>query len=145
MYQLTENGNFVLQQDGAYYEKDTLQLEKNFLANYPTAQVTATNLSQRMTGFAATVLVNKEPSLRQEGYFALRPKVYELSQQEGLILSGWLLLDEAAGHEVYAEQRKDQLGEGFGRKPIVVFFEHTTKTVLVEGTKAKLTTHGTFA
>ena len=142
MQKLDENGRFVLAGIELSAGRETRFLEERFLRTYATVKLEQTNLSARMAGFVGTVLVNHGET---PDYFALRPKLWQLAQQAGLCPAGYLVLDEGAARAVYAAQQKAKTGGAFGRSPILVFFEHTTGTVLVEGTEWELTENGTFA
>lgn len=142
MVKLDENGRLVLAGEQLVSGWNTLQTEQAFLARYPAVALEKTNLSVRLPAFGYTVLANKDPKLAEEGYLSARLRIAQLLKDAGLALSGWLLLDEGAGHAVYAGQKKRGAENGaFGREPVLVFFEAVTGTILVEGA-ARLTQEG---
>lgn len=141
MQKLDENGRFVPAGKELGIGRDTRRLERQLLDRYPCVLLEKTNLSQQMVSFVCTVLANLDPDLAKKGYFALRPYLAQRAQEERLVPKGYLLLDEKAAHALYAAQPPSP-GGAFGRSPIVVFFEHTTGTVLVDGIDKTLSEAG---
>lgn len=131
---LDENGFLTEADERLQTGQNTRLLARKLLAEYPALPLEKTNLSWRLGAFLYTVLANTGRA--PEGYFALREKLPALAQQAGLCTQCLLLLDEGAGHAVYLTQPKAAGAEGsFGRMPILVYFEHTTGTVLYENTR----------
>lgn len=134
MRKLDENGRLVLAGAELTAGRNTRALERDFTARYQTVDAAETNLAMRRLAFGYAVLSNSDAPTQAEDYLTLRPKLPQLLEQRGFSISGWLVLDEGAGHAAYAAQKKDTAGNGaFGRIPVVVWMEHTTGTVLVEG------------
>lgn len=131
MKKLDENGRLVPAAAELSAGRDTRALVKKLAGAYPLLPLSQTNLAHQLPAFLYTVLANS--GAVEESYLAVRPRLAQLAASHHLAAEGWLVLDEGAGHGLYAAQGAGtQAQQAFGRRPVLVYLEHTTGTVLYE-------------